>query len=101
MTKKNREYSYASSTPNNNDLVLDGKKIITTVVAALLVGALFGAFAISRLSEFNNFRIDSNIKAIEEVKEVAVHKDVYAADLREVNSKLDLILQNFDLKYND
>ena len=115
MPKKNTPPDYASDvqpnetipmqtrvtyteTPQNrtNDIVLSPSKIISGIVASLVVGAILGGIAFVRVSDSTAIKATINAVSIEELKKGTVSQaafDLTLARLDRIESKIDRLLE--------
>lgn len=88
-SKKNQTPLYSSNTPKRGAVVVDTGKLVAGVAAALIVGGVGGALVTWRVSDLNSFRIDTNIRAITQLQEHTVDKDVYEINQLRLEEKID------------
>ena len=88
----------------NQDTRISGKTLLGVFFSALVSGLVGGAFLAYRTLNNDHFTIISHsekLMALEEADRNFVERSVYQADQREINYKLDLILDYFNLVPKD
>lgn len=96
MSKKNTPTQYAPTIPQDASIQVSVAKVGTTVIASLIIGAIFGGFAVVRVADSTAIRLTFAEAGLSELKNSSVSRkeweqqQVYL-DLKfsEINTKID------------
>lgn len=95
MAKKNNTTQYAPSMQKDNNVTISINKIITTVIGAILIGAIFGIFSTARLADSTYIKATTNAESIRFIQDDMVSQSQWQQTekrLDRIEIKLDKLL---------